>query len=113
MREAHEAWWHLEATEAVVEKQTRVKAKLKEAGCRFFACNPTLRGDRFKNMPTAYPIVYWLNPYNQNKNRYGWVTVEDLLVWSEGEGPIPCPEGTSDKRPGAVEEHADPATPLA
>jgi hypothetical protein len=38
---------------------------------------------------TAYKIVYWLNPYDQQQNFFGWVTVEDLLDWMNGTGKIP------------------------
>jgi hypothetical protein len=38
---------------------------------------------------TKHPVVYWLNPMHQDRNNFGWFTVEDLEKWLEGKGPIP------------------------
>lgn len=38
---------------------------------------------------TAYDVIYWLNPMDQKSNHYCWATVEDLMAWTEGKGPIP------------------------
>lgn len=39
--------------------------------------------------PSAHNIIFWLNPYDQNNNRWGWVTIEDLKDWIENKGRIP------------------------
>jgi hypothetical protein len=96
MAEAHRAWILLADTEKKVEKKTGVKAKLAKAGCHFYACSPRLRGpESFADMPTEFDVVYWLNPQDQQSNHYGYVSVEDLLAWAKGEGPIPGAEGHS------------------
>lgn len=96
MAEAHRAWIRLAETEEAVEAETGVKAKLAAAGCRYYACSARLRGpESFADMPTKYPVVYWLNPQDQQRNHYGYVSVEDLLAWAKGEGPIPGAEGHS------------------
>lgn len=37
---------------------------------------------------TAHPVIFWLNPYHQNKYESGWFTVEELDQWIAGTGPI-------------------------
>ena len=37
---------------------------------------------------SAYNVMYWLNPREQKKNQAGWYTVENLLEWLEGKGPV-------------------------
>lgn len=103
MREEHMKWKRLKEAEDEVEKKTGLMKKLRDSGCQFFACKAGFRGDA--KIPTKYPIVYFLNPCKQNKNRSGTVTVEDLLAWTEGKGPIPAPEGSYEDRPGSVEWH--------
>lgn len=41
-----------------------------------------------KDMTSKYKVMFWLNPWNQDKNQYGWYTVEELEQWMEGKGPI-------------------------
>ena len=38
---------------------------------------------------TAHPIIYWLNPTQQDRINFGWFTVEQLDEWIAGTGPIP------------------------
>lgn len=57
-------------------------------GVAFFALNPKWAFGDFKNK-TAHPVVYWLNPFDQQNNNYGYFTVEELEQWTRGEGPIP------------------------
>lgn len=38
---------------------------------------------------TNHKVMYWLNPMGQDRNNYGWFTVEELEQWIEGKGPIP------------------------
>jgi hypothetical protein len=53
--------------------------------CGYFACSPAWN----KNHDSKYKVVYWLNPMQQDKNNFGWYTVEQLEEWMEGKGPIP------------------------
>ena len=67
---------------------TGICQRLKDAGRHYFACSPRWphAGEKKK---TKHPVVYWLNPMEQDKNNYGWFTVEDLDKWIKNEGPIP------------------------
>lgn len=38
---------------------------------------------------TEHDVVFFLNPSNQEDNYWGYVTVEDLLLWKLGRGKIP------------------------
>lgn len=38
---------------------------------------------------SRYPLLFWLNPMQQKENNCGWFTVEELMAWTRGEGPIP------------------------
>jgi hypothetical protein len=62
--------------------------------CGWYALSPKWAGF-FKNAdgtvahPTKHPVMYWLNPTNQEQNGFGWMTVEDLEEWMAGKGKIP------------------------
>jgi hypothetical protein len=60
---------------------TGIEKLLKDAGCGYFALSPRRREDG--------SLWYWLNPSEQQRNNYGWFTLEDLQAWARGEGPIP------------------------
>jgi hypothetical protein len=62
-------------------KATGIEELLKEKGKRYFALSPRRQEDG--------TIKYWLNPYDQQDNNYGWYTLDDLKKWAEGYGPIP------------------------
>lgn len=75
------------------DKATGIKDRLKEIARtrgthRYFALKPAWASEK-QAKRTAYPIVYWLNPWDQQANSYGWFTVEELDQWIAGEGPIP------------------------
>jgi hypothetical protein len=55
------------------------------ARCGYYACSPAWNKDR----DSKHNVVYWLNPMQQDKNNFGWYTVEQLEEWMEGKGPIP------------------------
>jgi hypothetical protein len=38
---------------------------------------------------TTHPVIYWLNPQDQDNVNYGCFTVEELDQWIAGTGPIP------------------------
>jgi hypothetical protein len=62
---------------------TGIEAKLAKAGCRYFALSPRRQDDG--------SIRFWLNPMEQQKNNYGWYTLDDLEQWAEGKGPVVAP----------------------
>lgn len=53
--------------------------------CGYLALSPAwLNGDR----KSTHPVMYWLNPREQQKNESGWYTVEELEQWIKGEGSV-------------------------
>lgn len=44
--------------------------------------------DRPLSERTAYPVLFWLNPYHQSQYESGWFTVEELDQWIAGTGPV-------------------------
>lgn len=57
--------------------------------CGYYALSPAWN---VQNKKTKYKVIYWLNPYHQDKNNDGWYTVEELEQWVLGQGPIPKKE---------------------
>ena len=69
-------------------EKTGIKQKLEAGGKQYFACSPSwISPDSDKK--TEHPVMFWLNPCDQRANNYGWFTVEELLEWIDGKGPIP------------------------
>lgn len=64
-------------------RKTGILERLKKAGRSYYACSPRWKDKSEKE------IIFWLNPMEQQKNNYGWFTVEDLDDWIRGEGKIP------------------------
>lgn len=88
MKEADEDYLNL--TEAA--EKTGIKENLKAAGRRYFALSPRwVFGIKSRDgaIKTAHPVIFWLNPMEQDRNNCGWFTVEQLLEWIDGKGPIP------------------------
>lgn len=56
------------------------------APCSYMALSPAWIGEGFES---KHPVMFWLNPNDQQNNGWGWYTVEDLELWIEGKGPIP------------------------
>jgi len=77
---------YLDLMDAV--ENTGIKSKLEAAKKEYFALSPRWARDH-KEIISAYPVIFWLNPYDQQNNNYGLFTVEQLLEWIEGKGPIP------------------------
>lgn len=81
---------------ADIERETLTKAsdatgileRLKSAGKGYYACSPRWNRDGFEKK-SALPVIYFLNPAEQNENNFGWYTVEELDQWILGTGPIP------------------------
>jgi len=65
---------------ADVEKMG-ILERLRKADKGYFACSPSRKPDG--------SIQFFLNPYEQNKNYWGWVTEQDLDDWIAGKGKIP------------------------
>ena len=67
------------------------KANSKESSwpkkCGYYACSPRWINDS-KKKESKHPVMYWLNPQDQQANKAGWYTVEDLEQWIKDKGPI-------------------------
>ncbi len=76
--------------EDAVDK-TGVLKRLADAGIRYHACSPRWKLTSTKDgvVETVHPVMFFLNPYGQDINNYGWFTVEQLDQWIDGTGPIP------------------------
>ena len=61
-------------------RDSGIMAKLHESGKRFFALSP--RRDANDE------LTFWLNPYEQNRYNYGWVSLQDLQDWADNKGRI-------------------------
>ncbi|MHB8483794.1 MAG: hypothetical protein ACYDBV_13870 [Nitrospiria bacterium] len=72
---------HFELTRAF--KETGIEELLKAAGKKSFSLRPDWI-DRSEGT-----IRFWLNPYDQQKDNWGWFTLEELKLWVENKGPIP------------------------
>jgi len=68
-------------------------ARAYDAKFRYFALSPSWIDAPGKE--SKHPVMFWLNPMNQQENNYGWFTVEELEQWIKGEGPIPKERGRS------------------
>ncbi len=64
-----------------------------EAKKGYYALQPMwaskIKSTKDGEIKTQYPVVFFLNPINQNECNFGWFTVEQLLDWIDGKGPIP------------------------
>ena len=64
-------------------EKTGIKKILENAGKKYFALSPRWKDDDKKE------VIFWLNPYHQDIDNFGWFTVEDLKDWAKGKGKIP------------------------
>ena len=46
-------------------------------------------GEKAPRDRSKHPVIFWLNPYDQENNNSGYFTVEELDEWLEGKGPVP------------------------
>lgn len=70
-------------------KETGIHKLLEEKGKRYFALGPKWKEKAPNHLPkTKEKVVYFLNPYDQQKYNHGWYTVEQLIQWTEEKGPI-------------------------
>lgn len=71
-------------------EKTGIAERLKNAGRRYYALRPEWASSMGSSKPeTVHEVVFWLTPRNQEENRSGWFTVEDLDAWIDGRGSIP------------------------
>ncbi len=68
--------------------KTGIEKRLTKAGLKWFALSPRWTPSKDKER-TTQPVVFWLNPMDQQNVNYGWFTVEELDQWIKGIGPIP------------------------
>lgn len=61
---------------------TGIHKVLNDAGKRYFALSPKWKDEEKKE------VVYWLNPFEQDRYNSGWFTVDNLKAWLKDEGPI-------------------------
>lgn len=74
---------------AKAHEKLGLEDELKASGVRWFALSPKWLKDFRSEVETEYELIYWLNPMDQDENRCGWFTVEELRLWPEGNGPVP------------------------
>lgn len=68
--------------------------RLHAAGKSWFALHPCWNNFRNKDgelRTTKYPFIFWLNPREQKKYKWGYVTFEELEQWIEDKGTIMDP----------------------
>jgi hypothetical protein len=82
-KEAHED--HRQLLKAAEE--TGIESRLKAAGLNFFALSPRWISEENKDK-SKHPVLFWLNPMEQDIYNAMWCTVEVLDEWIEGRGPI-------------------------
>jgi hypothetical protein len=65
---------------------------LTKAKKKWFALSPKWSGEIKSTVNgeinTQFDVIFWLNPMDQHTNNAGWWTVEQLMQWGEGKGPV-------------------------
>jgi hypothetical protein len=90
---------HIRLSEAaektgIAKKLEKANEKYKSNGFSFsspfsyYALSPSWMNEKQKSK-SKYPVMFWLNPANQDRVNFGWYTVEDLEMWLQNKGPIP------------------------
>lgn len=98
-------------------EETGIKQKIDEANENWRKCQEVETGSRyygaapysyyalspswkkgFTKTKTKYPVIFWLNPQNQQEVNYGWFTVEELEQWLDNKGPIPMTTAQKKKK---------------
>lgn len=64
-----------------------LESVLRAKGKKWFALSPSWLPEERKG-ESKYPFMFWLNPYYQNVDKFGWFTVEQLLDWGDDKGII-------------------------
>lgn len=60
---------------------TGIAERLKKAKKDYFALTPSYNKDN--------ELQFWLNPFDQKSNNYGYFSVQELDQWIDNKGPIP------------------------
>ena len=69
--------------------KTGIVEILTKAGKKWFALAPAWKETITEFITkTKYPVIFFLNPEEQNKYNFGWFTVEELKEWAKDKGPI-------------------------
>lgn len=68
---------------------TGIKEKLDKVGKGYFAGKGYLALSPRWTDDQETSIEFWLNPCDQQNDNYGWFTLQNILDWIEGKGPIP------------------------
>lgn len=63
-------------------KKSGIRELLEKAGKRYFALS-SAHYDKDGN------LSFWLNPMEQDRNNFGYFTLDQLKEWADGKGPIP------------------------
>lgn len=63
-------------------KKSGIRELLDKAGKRYFALSRA-HYDKDGN------LSFWLNPMEQDRNNFGYFTLDQLKEWADGKGPIP------------------------
>ncbi len=64
------------------KRATGIEDLLKKAGRGYYALEVDWADD------TRSSLKFWLNPYDQEQNKSGWFTLDDLKDWANGNGII-------------------------
>ncbi len=71
---------------------TGIQKELEAAGKTWLSLSPrwatTIKSTGDREIKTKFPVIYWLNPREQDIHNYGWWTVEDLKLWAQNKGPV-------------------------
>ena len=83
-KEVIKMWTDADKEAHEIEKfvvKSKIRETLEKAGKKYFALSPKRAKDG--------TIEFWLNPYDQDKNNFGWFKLDDLRAWAKNEGRIP------------------------
>ena len=68
-------------------EETGIESRLKAAGLRFYALSPRWIPEA-QRIQSKHPVMFWLNPMEQDLYNAMWYTVEELDEWIAGKGPV-------------------------
>ncbi|MBX9839605.1 MAG: hypothetical protein K2X69_14970 [Silvanigrellaceae bacterium] len=77
----------IEEIDSINDNYVKNGGNLWDVPCGYFALQPKWIKEDLKHK-SVYNVMYWLNPYKQDKHNFGWYTVEELKEWTKGKGPV-------------------------